>query len=68
MIDYGAPSYGDYEYPPWARGVGWALCLGILIWIPILAIYEVSHQKGSIKQVGVQQNSLDRTLFSLVVY
>lgn len=44
---------GDYEYPPWADGIGWTIALILILSVPIVAIalivkatYEASRRPG----------------------
>ena len=38
-LQYGAPSYGEYKYPPLAVGMGWLLATICFLPLPIIAIY-----------------------------
>jgi solute carrier family 6 amino acid transporter-like protein 5/7/9/14 len=40
--DYIAVSYNDIEYPAWADGIGWLMVVVAVIWIPIVAVYELA--------------------------
>ena len=51
FIDYGQPQYGNYIYPGWAQLIGWLICVCVMIWIPVVAIFQTCKQKGSIKRV-----------------
>ena len=46
------PTYGDYEYPHWAIGIGWILALCSIVPIPIVAVYMVARESGSLWQVS----------------
>ena len=39
-------SYGDYEYPGWAIGVGWIFALASIVPVPILAIIGYNQVQG----------------------
>ena len=43
--------YGEYVYPDWAQAVAWLLPLLSFLAMPIRAIYEIFHPKGSFRQV-----------------
>jgi len=43
MFEYKAPKYGDYVYPDWALGVGWALAGISVIQIPIWAVCVLGY-------------------------
>ncbi len=52
-IDYSPARLGDYEFPPWADGLGWMMSFASVIWILIIAIYKlVRADQGNILQVG----------------
>ncbi|XP_037085961.1 sodium- and chloride-dependent neutral and basic amino acid transporter B(0+)-like isoform X2 [Pollicipes pollicipes] len=38
MYEYEAPKYGDYVYPEWAVGVGWALAGVSIVQIPVWGV------------------------------
>lgn len=53
----GAVSYSEleykrktltYQYPDWAIGIGWCMCVISVIWIPIIVIKRMVQAKGSI--------------------
>uniref|UniRef100_A0A8C3G8U3 Transporter n=1 Tax=Cyclopterus lumpus TaxID=8103 RepID=A0A8C3G8U3_CYCLU len=52
IVYYTPAHYGKYTYPAWAEGVGWAVSLVSIVWIPLGAIHEVSSHKGSLLQVS----------------
>ncbi|ESO88414.1 hypothetical protein LOTGIDRAFT_219163 [Lottia gigantea] len=43
-------TYGDYEYPPWAIGLGWSVGLVSLIPIPLCMVVQIYNEKGPILQ------------------
>ena len=45
-IEYTPITYGDYEYPQWALGLGWALACMSLVCIPIGMVYALTQAKG----------------------
>ena len=51
-IDYHPAHYGDYYFPAWADGLGWLMSLCSVIFIPILAIYQLCKEDGSFMEVG----------------
>ncbi|XP_058822979.1 sodium- and chloride-dependent GABA transporter ine isoform X2 [Topomyia yanbarensis] len=48
LINYEAPTYhnGQYIYPGWAHGLGWAITSASLICIPAFAIYQIARADG----------------------
>lgn len=48
MINYDAPTYhnGQYVYPGWAHGLGWAITATSLVCIPAFAIYQIARAEG----------------------
>lgn len=51
IIQFKPARYGDYVFPPWAQGVGWAIALASIIWIPLCAIHTLWVLPGSLMQV-----------------
>ncbi|XP_065302318.2 sodium- and chloride-dependent glycine transporter 2-like isoform X2 [Dermacentor albipictus] len=48
MLDQNEPvKYGDYEYPPWAIGIGWTITLFVMLQIPFWAIVAVYRAPGN---------------------
>ncbi|KAH6923229.1 hypothetical protein HPB50_025442 [Hyalomma asiaticum] len=48
MLDQNEPvKYGNYEYPPWAIGIGWTITLFVMLQIPFWAIVAVHRAPGS---------------------
>ncbi|GFY05794.1 sodium- and chloride-dependent glycine transporter 1 [Trichonephila clavipes] len=47
-VDMRPTEYGDYVFPSWATGMGWALSLFSVSAIPIAAVYKVYHADGDI--------------------
>ncbi|XP_014681693.1 PREDICTED: sodium- and chloride-dependent glycine transporter 1-like [Priapulus caudatus] len=47
-MDFSPLEYGAYDYPPWADGLGWALSFTSCACIPIVAIYKIYHEHGSL--------------------
>lgn len=41
-------TYGDYQYPGWAVGIGWIYALVSMIPLPLIAIIKISQEKGSL--------------------
>ena len=46
-----SPSYGDYQYPEWAKAMGWSVAMLSVIPMPLVAVIQVLLAKGSLKQV-----------------
>ena len=51
FVDYSGLTYGDYEYPDWANGIGWAIAVCVAIPIPIVACVTFIRAKGSVTEV-----------------
>lgn len=52
-IDYAPVTYGDYVFPQWAEGLGWALASLSLVCIPVGMVKAVYEAKGTtIMKVG----------------
>ena len=49
--------YGNYDYPEWADGLGWALSAFILLQIPFWAVYAVRKQKKGVSFIDVSCSS-----------
>ncbi|XP_078404754.1 sodium- and chloride-dependent GABA transporter 1 [Cetorhinus maximus] len=47
IIDFEPVRYGNYKYPEWAQGLGWAIALTSLIWIPVGVIHTLLTLEGS---------------------
>jgi hypothetical protein len=60
-VDFQRSSYGDYNYPLWADGLGWAMSFFALMWIPIYAIYRLYQEPpgDSFKQVTILSSLTD---------
>jgi len=41
-------TYGDYEYPNWAIGIGWIYALVSIVPLPLIAIIKICQEKGSL--------------------
>lgn len=50
-------TYGEYVYPDWAQAVAWLLPLLSFLAMPIRAIYEIFHPKGSFREVQQPRKS-----------
>ena len=44
-------NYDGYVYPDWAQAVAWLLALCSFVAIPVRAISEIVHHKGSFREV-----------------
>lgn len=49
-ISWENPTAGEYEFPPWAHGFGWMMIMTSLIWIPLVAVYEVIKADGTLME------------------
>ncbi|KAM9789032.1 sodium- and chloride-dependent GABA transporter ine [Neosynchiropus ocellatus] len=50
IIEFKPARYEEYIFPQWAQGVGWAIALASMIWIPLGALHTVWVLPGSIMQ------------------
>jgi solute carrier family 6 amino acid transporter-like protein 5/7/9/14 len=41
--NYGAVTYNGIAYPAWGDSLGWLMVIVAVIWIPILAVYELAR-------------------------
>lgn len=58
MVDQGEPvKYGNYEYPPWAIGIGWTITLFVMLQIPFWAIVAIYRASGETLWEKVRQAS-----------
>ena len=46
-----SPTYGEYEYPWWALGIGWLIAVAPVVPIPIGSVMCLLRQKGTLLQV-----------------
>ncbi|XP_071101920.1 sodium- and chloride-dependent glycine transporter 1-like [Haliotis cracherodii] len=46
LYSYRPPKYGDYDYPPWATGVGWMVSLASILPFPAVFVWKVWNTKG----------------------
>lgn len=59
IIKYEPVTYGNhYTYPWWGEGLGIAMSLMSMIWIPLYAAYYLITEPGTLKQVGTIHVSL----------
>lgn len=49
----GRPTYGAYEYPDWAVGLGWVIAMCSIVPIPGYMVYAFIRQSGSPLEVRV---------------
>ncbi|XP_072017753.1 sodium- and chloride-dependent neutral and basic amino acid transporter B(0+)-like [Amphiura filiformis] len=47
--NWSEPSYNG-EYPPWAQAIGWMLTISVIIWIPVVMVFEFLRSSGSAKE------------------
>jgi len=52
LIGYEPLTYEDYQYPPWANTLGWAIAGSSVMMIPGMAIYKIIVTPGTLKQVS----------------
>merc|ERR1712059_143414 len=45
--DFNGNSYGEYDFPAWANGLGWCITFSSIIGIPIVAIIKILQEEGS---------------------
>ncbi|XP_064625329.1 sodium- and chloride-dependent glycine transporter 1-like [Lineus longissimus] len=50
IVKFDSPKYGEYEYPIWAKGMGWALALCSMVPIPTFIIYRLARERGTFIQ------------------
>ncbi|XP_077984966.1 sodium-dependent proline transporter-like [Glandiceps talaboti] len=48
FIKYSPASYGDYIFPPWAEGVGWAMAMLSVVVIPLYMVLVILRGNGNI--------------------
>jgi len=48
IIKYSGNVYGDYEFPMWANTIGWMITFSSVICVPIVAIYKIFYEQGSL--------------------
>lgn len=49
-IDFTPAKYDTYEFPPWANAVGWLLSFSSVSCIPIVAIYKILREDGTLRE------------------
>ena len=59
-------SYGEYHYPKYAEAVGWLLCVSSVIFIPIVALYQIYASKLPFIEVSNLIHQIDSIV--LIVY
>ena len=52
FVKYEPLTYEDYEYPPWANGVGWCIALSSILCMPVMALYKLATTPGTLLQVN----------------
>ncbi|CAJ1064401.1 sodium- and chloride-dependent GABA transporter ine [Xyrichtys novacula] len=50
IIQFQPARYEDYVFPAWAQGVGWAIAMASIIWIPLGAVHTLWVLPGSLLQ------------------
>ncbi|XP_064616435.1 sodium- and chloride-dependent glycine transporter 2-like isoform X3 [Liolophura sinensis] len=48
MVKFRSPKYGEYEYPEWTNVFGWILALSSSVPVPVVMIYGLMKEKGSL--------------------
>ena len=46
FVNYVPPQYGDYEFPPYALSIGWALALCPCTLIPLTMVFMLLFKSG----------------------
>lgn len=46
FVGYEPMSYGSYIYPGWANVLGWAVSASSVLFIPLVAVWKISHEEG----------------------
>ena len=68
----GSPTYGDYEYPDWAKAIGWCLAMCSIVPLPAMAVYQFFTTTGSplqVKNIYINFDMIDnRQLLLLHLY
>ena len=47
-LNYKGNTYGDYAFPSWANVLGWCITFSSVICVPIVAMYKISQEQGSL--------------------
>lgn len=50
-VNYTAAYYGDYEFPPWAEGVGWILAVTPIICVIAGVVFSLIKYKDVSKLI-----------------
>ncbi len=59
--DYHPARYGDdYKYPMWADIIGWLMSVFTIMWIPIVAIYKLCREEGTLTEVRINKKQLPK--------
>lgn len=48
-------TYDGYVYPDWAQALAWVLALFSFLALPIYALVQIFHPKGSLSEVSFSQ-------------
>lgn len=51
IVSYKPVTYGTYEFPFWAEILGLFISFSSMIWVPAYAIYYLTTQPGTLKEV-----------------
>uniref|UniRef100_A0A3P9J7Y5 Transporter n=1 Tax=Oryzias latipes TaxID=8090 RepID=A0A3P9J7Y5_ORYLA len=47
IATFSPPTYGKVQYPGWGLALGWAMVAFVVIWIPFVAVYNLTKARGS---------------------
>uniref|UniRef100_A0A8C7X7T8 Transporter n=1 Tax=Oryzias sinensis TaxID=183150 RepID=A0A8C7X7T8_9TELE len=47
IATFSPPTYGQVQYPGWGLALGWAMVAFVVIWIPFVAVYNLTKARGS---------------------
>ncbi|XP_069571836.1 sodium- and chloride-dependent neutral and basic amino acid transporter B(0+) [Brachyistius frenatus] len=47
LVTFVPPTYGKVPYPDWGIALGWCMVAFILIWIPVVAVFNMIKAKGN---------------------
>jgi len=51
LIKYERFTYKEYVYPWWGELLGWCMAFSSMLVIPIYAVYKITNNKGTLKEV-----------------
>ncbi|KAM4663387.1 uncharacterized protein O3C94_011618 [Discoglossus pictus] len=50
LVTFTPPRYGSIETPAWGIGLGWAMIIFCILWIPVIAVYNIIKAPGNLWQ------------------